>query len=64
MTKTLPPQNRINRGLNKVGERPGPWDFSDTIPHSPLYSDWAAAPRENSVLASAYLPAPSLAVEL
>jgi hypothetical protein len=46
--KTLPPQNRIDRGLNEVRKRPGPRDFAGAaFPHAPLYLVLAGAPREN-----------------
>jgi hypothetical protein len=47
LAKTLPSQNRIDRRLNEVGERPGPRVFSETVPHVPLYLVSAGAPHEN-----------------
>ena len=55
LAKTLPPQNRIDRGLNEVRERPGPRHFAGaTFPHTPLYLVLAGAPRENSSIPSAF----------
>lgn len=50
LAKTLPSQNRIDRGLNDVGERPGPRGFSETVPHVPLYPALAGASRENLIV--------------
>src|SRR5580704_6921680 len=54
LAKTLPRQNRIDRGLYEVRERPGPRDFAGAaLTHTPLYLVLAGAPRENSSIPSA-----------
>ncbi len=50
LAKPLPPQNRIDRALNEVRERPRPRVFSETVPNVPLYRVSAGAPHENLVV--------------
>jgi hypothetical protein len=50
MAKTLPRQNRVDRGLNEVRERPGARDVTRAaFPHTPFYLALAGAPREKFV---------------
>src|SRR5262249_19343523 len=55
LAKTLPHQNRIDRGLNEIRKRLGPRNFAGaTVQHDLLYSILAGVPRNIALTPGAH----------